>query len=306
MNILEFLVPPIMGSIIALSTNWLAIRMLFRPHAEKRIFGIRIPFTPGLIPRERERLTKKLSEAVSTRLLTPDVLSKELSDPSLWPLPDITVGEALSNWGITDTETLTAPIANYLKSLTEKLTENLLPKLTSALKNLSEAQPELDAKLAELTRRVVDENVGKFAGMFVSKDKVYTSIKEGIITYLSDEENHNFIKEKIHTAIDTLLTSEQAKKITAEKLYTFHIRNDLTALLSGEKQKHAIERVLSILAKYLAQHMPIQTIIENRISAFNVAEAEELIISVAGRELKIIIWLGGVLGFIIGLFVAFV
>jgi len=41
--------------------------------------------------------------------------------------------------------------------------------------------------------------------------------------------------------------------------------------------------------------------IENKLASFDVAEAEEIILSVAGRELKIIVMLGGVLGFMIGL-----
>jgi len=292
MNILNFLVPPILGGIIALSTNWLAIKMLFRPHTAKYIFGIRVPFTPGLIPKERARLTTKLAEAISTRLLTPEVLAAELSDPSVWPLPDMTVGEALTAWGISDPTAYIAPISNKLKTIADKL----LPKILESMPDFVESRPELDAKLAELTYKVIDENIGTFTGIFVSKSKIYASIKNNLFAYICDQENYEMIRQKFHDGIDALLSHPETLNAINEKLYTFHIRDGLTEFL----QKKAVPRILEVVASYIAKNMPIQTMIENKLAAFDVAEAEELILTVAGRELRLIIWLGGVLGFIIG------
>ena len=294
MNILNYLLPPILGGIIALSTNWLAIKMLFRPHKAKYIFGMRIPFTPGLIPKERARLTTKLAEAISTRLLTPDVLAAELADPTIWPLPDITVGEALIKWGVSDLNVYTGPLAQRIKTLSDKL----LPKVLEALPNLTENQPELDTKLAEITYKIIDENISTLASMFISKSKVYESIKNNLFAYLTDPANYEQLREKLHTGIDALLSHQATKDAITEKLSSINIRHALTFFL--QKEKHAVSRVLEILASYIAKHMPIQTMIENKMAAFDVAEAEEVILTVAGRELRLIIWLGGALGFIIG------
>lgn len=78
-DIMKFLIPIITGAVIGYITNWLAIRMLFRPHKEIRLFGIRLPFTPGLIPKERERIAKSVGDAVGTHLLTPEVFSESLA-----------------------------------------------------------------------------------------------------------------------------------------------------------------------------------------------------------------------------------
>ena len=294
MNILNFLIPPFLGGIIALSTNWLAIKMLFRPHTAKYIFGIRIPFTPGLIPKERARLTEKLSEAISTRLLTPDVLAEGLADPTLWPLPDITIGEALAALGIESPDTYTVPIAQRLKTITDKL----LPKAIESIPKLEESIPELDAKLAELTYAIIDENLSIFAKMFVSKEKIYANIKNNIRAYLSDPENHGFIREKVHSGIDALLSHQATQNAITEKLYTINIKDTLGAFLA--KEKHAVARVLEMIALYIAKNMPIQDMIVNKLNSFDVAEVESVIMDVAGRELRLIIWLGGILGFIIG------
>jgi len=69
---------PIIGAIIGYTTNWLAIKMLFRPYTEKRIGAFRLPFTPGLIPRERKRIARSLGTAVGEKLLTEAVIGKEL------------------------------------------------------------------------------------------------------------------------------------------------------------------------------------------------------------------------------------
>ncbi|MBZ4668029.1 MAG: hypothetical protein JG775_1181 [Defluviitaleaceae bacterium] len=80
MNISEFLISPIAGSVIGYFTNWLAIKMLFRPHEEKRIFGMKVPFTPGLIPKEKNRIAKKVGETVGKHLLSEEALVKALVD----------------------------------------------------------------------------------------------------------------------------------------------------------------------------------------------------------------------------------
>lgn len=50
--------------------------MLFRPYRAYYIGGRRVPFTPGLIPRNQERLAKRISDTIMGSLLTPAELQK--------------------------------------------------------------------------------------------------------------------------------------------------------------------------------------------------------------------------------------
>ncbi|CCQ64828.1 Alr5253 protein [Crocosphaera watsonii WH 0402] len=70
------IIPPIAGSIIGYFTNDIAINMLFRPYKAIYIGKRRLPFTPGLIPRNQERLAQKVSDTIMGSLLTPDELQK--------------------------------------------------------------------------------------------------------------------------------------------------------------------------------------------------------------------------------------
>jgi len=77
---MKIAIPVIVGAIIGYVTNWLAIKMLFRPHEEKRILGLRIPFTPGLIPKERNRIAKSVGITIGEYLLSPDVVINSLTN----------------------------------------------------------------------------------------------------------------------------------------------------------------------------------------------------------------------------------
>ena len=75
-NLWIFFVPPVAGSIIGYFTNDIAIKMLFRPYRAIYIGKRKLPFTPGLIPSNQERLAQKVSDTIMGSLLTPTELQK--------------------------------------------------------------------------------------------------------------------------------------------------------------------------------------------------------------------------------------
>ena len=77
-----FLLPPAVGAVIGLFTNWLAIKMLFRPLVERRILGVRVPFTPGILPRERSRISSSMGDTVATDLLDDETVAARLRSPA--------------------------------------------------------------------------------------------------------------------------------------------------------------------------------------------------------------------------------
>jgi uncharacterized membrane protein YheB (UPF0754 family) len=71
-----YLAPPLAGAIVGYFTNDVAIKMLFRPYTAKFIGKYQLPFTPGLIPSNQERLATRISDTIMGSLLTPDELQK--------------------------------------------------------------------------------------------------------------------------------------------------------------------------------------------------------------------------------------
>jgi uncharacterized membrane protein YheB (UPF0754 family) len=68
--------PPLVGAVIGYFTNDIAIKMLFRPYRAIYFAGRQLPFTPGVIPRNQERLAKRVSDTIMGSLLTPGELQK--------------------------------------------------------------------------------------------------------------------------------------------------------------------------------------------------------------------------------------
>lgn len=75
---MKYLIGIIIGAIIGYFTNWLAIKMLFKPHKEVRFLGIKVPFTPGLIPKEKDRIAKSVGDAVGDHLLDKETIIDSL------------------------------------------------------------------------------------------------------------------------------------------------------------------------------------------------------------------------------------
>lgn len=85
-----YLGPPVAGAIIGYFTNYLAIRMLFRPLTRKYLFKVPLPLTPGIIPARRRELAKRIGDMVGDHLLTREVILEKLQSPA--------VDDALYRW----------------------------------------------------------------------------------------------------------------------------------------------------------------------------------------------------------------
>ncbi|AGL00148.1 DUF445 family protein [Desulfoscipio gibsoniae] len=83
MNWQQMALAVLAGAVIGYITNWIAIRMLFRPLTEKRLLGLRVPFTPGVIPRGKGRLANAVGEAVGGMLLTDEKVVRHLLQPEV-------------------------------------------------------------------------------------------------------------------------------------------------------------------------------------------------------------------------------
>lgn len=69
------------GALVGAATNYMAIKMLFRPYKPIYFKKWRLPLTPGLIPKRRGELAIQLGKTVAEYLLTPDTIKKKfLSD----------------------------------------------------------------------------------------------------------------------------------------------------------------------------------------------------------------------------------
>ena len=56
----KYIAAPLIGALIGYCTNYIAVKMLFRPRHEKYIFVHTVPLTPGVSPKGKTRLAKSV------------------------------------------------------------------------------------------------------------------------------------------------------------------------------------------------------------------------------------------------------
>jgi uncharacterized membrane protein YheB (UPF0754 family) len=82
-TVLLWLIPPAIGAVIGYVTNAIAIKMLFRPLKEVYIWKWRLPFTPGILPRQRRQLAQNIGRMVERELLTPEIVRARLAQEDI-------------------------------------------------------------------------------------------------------------------------------------------------------------------------------------------------------------------------------
>ncbi len=188
-NLWLYVGPPVVGGIIGYFTNDIAIKMLFRPYRAIYIGKRRLPFTPGLIPRNQERLAKRVSDTVMGSLLTPGELQnlarrllqiERVQGAILWLLQS-----ALDQVRL-DKEQKTAKIvAGILKDLIGES----LPRL---IKVLARREDFLEAQINQIFDQVLlefqlsNEQASKLADWLLQGVLPPDVLRQLIIDFLSD------------------------------------------------------------------------------------------------------------------------
>ena len=80
MEILRMLAGPLIGAVIGYCTNYIAVKMLFRPYHPVKLCGRTLPFTPGIIPKRQPDLAKAVGKAVGENLFGEEEIKKIQSE----------------------------------------------------------------------------------------------------------------------------------------------------------------------------------------------------------------------------------
>jgi uncharacterized membrane protein YheB (UPF0754 family) len=260
--------PPILGGVIGYFTNDIAIKMLFRPYRAIYIGGRRIPFTPGLIPRNQERLAKNISNTIMRSLLTPEELqnlarrllqTERVQSAILWLL-QMAIDQIKA-----DREQKTAKIvANILRDL---LGESL-PRL---LKVLARREDFLEAQINQIFDQVLlefqlnGEQASRLADWLLEVVLPPDVIRQAIINFLTDR---------------TIQTIDESFREKTSGTYwvvanLFGLRNSLTRLRTyclDEKEAtnqrlqeltqelQVRDRIKKLLQDIMLQNLPVGTV----------------------------------------------
>lgn len=182
-NFVTIAIMVVVGAVIGGFTNFVAIRMLFRPYNPIYLFKKRLPFTPGLIPKRREELAEQLGKTVVEHLLTAESIQQKIITPSFrqevshWlqeqvgQLKDshLTVNDSLEKFGMYDAST---KVQKGIASVVTRKTEQWIDENKREL--LADVLP---AQLVD----VVDEKIPYVSELILQKGKDFFASQEGRI-----------------------------------------------------------------------------------------------------------------------------
>lgn len=288
---LEFLIGPLVGGLIGYITNGIAIKMLFRPLRPLYLFGKRVPFTQGIIPKERDRIAHSVGEVVARELINQETLKENLLSQEMY----IKIERSIEEWFISQKKSKKTVRQILCEMSTPKVIEDLSDTLKEKVTDLSYKKVvdlDIASSLSESACKEIKGQLGMFA-MFMNDSMIETAkLKiEELINKMIEEKAEDMIYDVIDKEGDKLLD-------TSIETVAEHIEEYLPKIKYILMKQYTA--VVETQLGDMLEGLNIEKIVEDKIKAFDMLELEKLILDIMDKELKAIIWLGAVLGVIMG------
>ena len=293
--ILKYIAGPLIGSAIGYFTNFIAVKMLFHPKNEKKLVGHTLPFTPGAIPKGKSRLAKSVGNAVGNNLITREDIEKRLTSDEL----------------------------------AEKIADMVLGKLSLPMNYVLEGVTDINQEDIESKKEVVSKSIAKFiaeaisqvdiSGIIIEKAPgiIMEKLNNPMIQMFMTDELLQVVLEPVGTEIQTYIGehgeeyiapyvsekfSSAGEKPLADILDSFGMDRDQLKQAVMSLYKNAV----SGCAEKLMTWLDLGSIVEEKINGMSSDELEALVMSVMKKEFNMIINLGALIGFVLGLLNIFI
>lgn len=299
----QLIIGPLVGAIIGLITNKIALKMIFRPLYAKYLWGWKLPFTPGLIPKEKGRIAKSIGNVISVNLMNKETLEKTLlSQDTLIKLEDA-IDKSIEKQSC-NKQTLLEYLYRLLpKAEVDQIIVNAKGDIVTILQN-------------EISYSHLGEQIAKIA-----VEHAVLKVKEGLFGFLGVDKFVNLIALPVEMLlaknIDEILINNSGRMITdfldigTNRMLSMRMED---IVKEHPQQMKALKRaIISSYQTIVSEQLPkilntidISKIVEERINEMDVKEVESLLFQIMDKELKAIVWLGGLLGFIMGFINVFI
>ncbi len=276
---------PLIGACIGYVTNYIAVKMLFRPLKPVKIGKFTLPFTPGIIPKEKNRLAKGIGEIVGKRLVTKEGLEKMLLSDRVKSTLRQAIEEKLANSHTTLNDVM---VSNLTEEKTQALKLEVTKETTAHIQ-----QTLLDSDIGKLLSDQIVKSIkeyfqGGFLAMMMNDsilNSIGTHIGEGITKYIeniqSAMENMSIVIHTGNSIVDSIVNEKleiaQSKEI--EMKIDVAVQEDIgipamdlcvmvansldNAIEACDKMQPGSKKVVSIYGRY--QHGYLSFIISNTV-----------------------------------------
>ena len=284
----HYIIPPLIGAVIGYCTNYIAVKMLFRPRNEIKVLGHTLPFTPGAIPKNKPRLAKAIGEVVETTFFGEETISAQFLS-----------GEAEDNAVAQMVRGMDRPISDlgisvlgseekYEKGL-DRLSEILSQQLLQSLRSGETIRMVSDTVIDKL----VDQFRGGMLGMFITDSFVESAkqmVEAGIQGEIEDK-GEEFLNRMVRSQMDTW-SRDTLSEIAFEAGYS----DERVERILRKAYRGAVKSAVPALI----DRINVSGMIEEKVNDMSNEQLEELVLSVMKRELNLIVNLGALIGLILG------
>ena len=269
---MDWILEPLIGAVIGCFTNFIALKMLFRPYQEVKIFGRKLPFTPGMIPKRKKEVAHAIGRVINDNLLEKDDIAKALTK-------ETTVAKIRT--GIMDYHLNIPKVKEGERSAGDIISDLVL---------------KLDIKSVvakEITDFMQEKLTGGFLAMFLNEKvigDISDQIGEWIQSYMEND-GKEFIKKTIDHEI-----AELSDMRIEDILLKYNFDTEEVEQLIERKYKEIV------LQNYesIVDEIDIAGLVEQKICEMDMAQLEQLIFAVMKKELNAIVYLGALIGLAIG------
>lgn len=293
-KIIDLIICLVVGGAIGLITNGLAIKMMFRPfnpvYLDKKNQKLQLPFTPGLIPKEKSRLAHAIGRIVGNKLLDIDTLKNAL------------LSENIHEKVIEKVTGFVNQYATAEYSISEFLQEK------GYLEKLDDKEVVIKDKLGNhINKKIVEFNVGKKV-VEIAMQELAKKLSPMFMSMIIKTLNVEHLQEKVNTIAQEKVPEYIGIYLDNEysKIKDMSLGEIVTKLIEfypnyTEKIWELYQKIIEEKASDIIREFNISQIVEDKINEFDLQELENLINEIADRELKALILLGGGLGAIMGI-----
>lgn len=315
----SYIIAPLLGGVIGYITNDIAIRMLFRPHKAKYIMGLHVPFTPGIIPKEKGRIADAIGGVISENLMNKDVLERYLLSDDMVGKVRLSIEEFIETQKHNQ-ETVKEFLGHYLsddeiatisQNVNESITKQTYTKLSDASVGEKVAHIAIDHVAEKLSVDGAQELLAGLGGAMRGLGGMAAGLFGGNIVArflgMLREPAEHFLANNINTML-----KNNGKEIVSNMIdgeVEGFLNKSVCSILEGhdDQLEQSVNTVESIYRTVINDHLPkilesinISKIVRERINEMDVNETEKLIFQVMDKELKAIVWLGALLGLVMG------
>ena len=307
---IEYVFPVVVGALIGWFTNKVAIKMIFRPLRAHYLFGYKIPFTPGIIPKGHDRIARSIGnigenlvkiESIKETLLSDNILGRINAYIDDFIIRQTKNGETLREF------IAHAVPADVINELILNTKDDMAAELNRMLNN-SEFINSVSDKIIEHVELKINSldilGLGVFASLTGIQRRINSYLRNSIRKVLRD--NIRTIIENNAEGIVYSICNKGINKVMS--IPVCNIVNEQRSSIDAFKE-YLINGYKKGVDKYLpriVENINISKIVEKSVLELDVLEVEKLLLDVIANELRWIEVFGAILGGLIGILNIFV